>query len=93
MKYILRAKCLCIIYECGILPKFCGIITIPWQYPERVYSMICPQKLYNFATGKPFNIFPKLFFQWVGIHEESSPVQGRWSVGVMRGVAGPRPFF
>ena len=37
MKYILRAKCLCIIYECGILPKFCGIITIPWQYPERVY--------------------------------------------------------
>ena len=36
MKYILRAKCLCIIYECGILPKFCGIITIPWQYPERV---------------------------------------------------------
>ena len=54
---------------------------------------ICPQKLYNFATGKQFNIFPKLFFQWVGIHEESSPVQGRWSVGVMRGVAGPRPFF
>ena len=43
MKYILRVKCLCIlpiiIYECGILPKFCRIITIPWQYPEKVYNM------------------------------------------------------
>ena len=44
---------------------------------------MCPEKLYNFTTGKPFNIFPKFFFQWVGIHEESSPVQGRWSAGVI----------
>ena len=64
-------------------------------------SLIClmgrvlgfPQKLYDFATGKRFNIFPKFVLQWVGVHEESSQVHGRWSVGVMRGVAGPRPFF
>ena len=54
---------------------------------------VFPQKLYNFATGKRFNnIFPKLFLQWVDIHEGSSQVHGWWSVGVRRGVAGPRPF-
>ena len=57
------------------------------------YYYVCPQKLCHFATGKRFDIFSKLFLQWVGIHEKSSPVHGRWSVGVMRGVAGPRPFF
>ena len=57
---------------------------------QRIY--IYPQKLCHFATGKRFDIFPKLFLQWVGIHEESSPLHGRCSVGVIRGVAGPRPF-
>ena len=57
MKYILRAKCLCIIYECGILPKFCGIITIPWQYPERVYNnKTCNNnKTSNFGSGWTVN--------------------------------------
>ena len=37
------------VYECGILPKFCGIITIPWQYPERVYKVITVGQI-NTAT-------------------------------------------
>ena len=56
MKYIMRAKCLCIIYECGILPKFCGIITIPWQYPERVYIMYYTYT--QFFLNKKLNFCP-----------------------------------
>ena len=49
-----------------------------------------PQKLYDFATGKRFNIFPKFVLQWVGVHEESSQVHGRCSVGITKGVVGSR---
>ena len=62
---------------------FCFVIII----------ILCPQKLCHLATGKRFDIFSKLFLQWVGIHEENSPVHGRCSIGVMRSVAGPHPFF
>ena len=39
--------------------------------------LVFRNKLYNFGTGKQFDIFSKLFLQWVGIHEESSQVHGR----------------
>ena len=35
---------------------------------------------YIAITRERFDIFSKLFLQWVGIHEENSPVHGRWSM-------------
>ena len=54
---------------------------------------LAPQYLYNCTTGERFDIFSKFFLQHVDMHKESSQVHGQCSVGVMRGVAGPRQFF
>ena len=56
---------------------------------------ICPEnwKTKSFITGERVDIFLKFFLQYADMHKESSQVHGQYSLGLTRGVAGPRPFF